>query len=119
MARRQRRSRREWQRLIGELKGSGLTQQEFAAGRHLNSKTLENWAYRLRREARQVVAPVRFVPIEVRAASAPGAASPTSTPAEAVIELVVGETVRVRFAPGVDCDYLGRLVAAVTRSAAC
>ena len=117
---RQRRSRKEWQRLIEEFEGCGLTQQQFATKRGLNAKTLENWAYRLRREAREAVAPVQFLPVSVRA-TAPRAAVASSTAAHegGIIEVVVGQDVRVRFAPGVDCDYLGRLLAAVTRSAAC
>jgi len=113
---RQRRSRNEWQRLIKELKGSGLTQGQFAAERRLNAKTLENWAYRLRREARQADAPLPFLPIRLREAALPTAVAALGS---GIIELVVGEDLRVRFAPGVDCDYVGRLVAAVTRSAAC
>jgi len=111
----ERRKRSEWQQLMDELKASGLTQQEFASARGLNANTLENWFYRLRREARRPAPPASFLPIRVRATA------PTSSIGHdgGLIEVVVGETFRVRFAPGVDCGYLGRLLAEVARSAAC
>jgi hypothetical protein len=111
----QRRKRSEWQHLVDEFKGSGLTQQQFAESRGLNSKTLENWMYRLRREARAAAAPVQFLPVSVR----------TTTPAAATrddgerIEVECGAGLRVRFAAGIDCDYLGQLLSTLARSVAC
>jgi len=111
----QHRRRSEWERLVGEFRGSGLTQQQFADSRGLNTKTLENWAYRLRREARAAAMPVRFLPVNVRA-PVPDAAARND---DERIEVECGTGLRVRFAAGVDCDYLGRLFSMLTRSARC
>ncbi len=43
--RRERRSRREWERLVEELDGSGLSAREFAAARDLGLTTLRRWRW--------------------------------------------------------------------------
>lgn len=108
----QHRSRDEWIRLVDELARSGLSRAQFAEQHGLSARSLENWSYRLRREARSQTSravPVGFVPMRVRRAAV--AARPTT--ADSVIEVFLGADVRVRFAPGVDCDYLGRLIASL------
>lgn len=116
---RQRRSRAEWQNLVDEFKASGLTQPEFADRRGLNAKTLENWTYRLRHEAKAGAAGmVKFVPVQVRTAAPPAAKMARTDDGEA-IEVAVGAVLCVRFVAGVDCEYLGRLVSTLARSAAC
>ena len=112
---RQRRKRSEWQHLVDEFKSSGLTQRQFADSRGLNSKTLENWVYRLRHEARVTATPVQFLPVSVRT-PAPAAAARND---DERIEVECGAGLRVRFVAGVDCDYLGRLLCTLARSAAC
>jgi hypothetical protein len=111
----QRRTRIEWQRLTDDLRNSGLTQREFATQQGLNAKTLENWVYRLRREAMNRTAPAQFLPIRVLSA----ASLPSALHGGALIEVAVGERLRLRFSPGVDCDYLGRLVSTLATGAAC
>jgi hypothetical protein len=111
----QHRKRSEWQRVIREFGSSGLTQQQFADARGLNAKTLENWVYRLRREARASATPVHFFPVSVRA-PAPDAAARNDG---GRIEVEYGAGLCVRFAVGIDCDYLGRLFSTLARSTTC
>jgi hypothetical protein len=110
---RQRRRRSEWQQLIEALHGSGLTQPEFAAERGLNAKTLENWIHRLRREAAKQTTAVQFLPVTMRPATA------VAVNDASVIEACFAGGVRLRFAAGVDCDYLGRLFAVMSNRPAC
>jgi len=124
---RQRRSREEWQRLIGDLGSSGLTPPQFAAERGLHPKTLAYWIYRLRRDAvpgadRDKWAIPQFLPVSLRCTPArPMKSSTQVLPAgnAGVIEAWFREDLRVRFATTVDCDYLGRLFAAMARHAEC
>ena len=65
----QHRSRDEWIRLVDELERSGVSRAQFAEQRGLSARSLENWAYRLRREAEPHApraVPVGFVPLRVR-----------------------------------------------------
>jgi len=116
MARRNR-NRAEWSRLVAELSRSGLSRQEFAEQHGLNVRSLENWIHRFRREelaptmSRSAMA-AGFVPVRVRRDE--GQATKDAAPA--VIEVRLGANVGLRFAPGVDCEYLGRLVAAMVRA---
>lgn len=112
----QHRSREEWARLIDELARSGLSRAQFAEQRGLSARSLENWTYRLRREAEPHVpraAPVGFVPVRVRRSAS---VSPARAASESVIEICVGADVRLRFGTGVDCNYLGRLVASLVQA---
>jgi hypothetical protein len=82
--RRIRRSRAEWQQLIGEQAGSGLTQSAFCALHGISVGSFRNWRHRLAAEA----APDPWV--ELGAVAEHGAGGWD-------IELDLGEGVRLRF----------------------
>lgn len=120
----QRRSRGEWKVLIAECEKSGLSRQQFSADRGVNWRNLESWFYRLRRERRPAenrAATVRFVPVLCEVEGPVQVQRPASvTPPQSggrVLEALVGN-VRVRFATDVDCDYVGRVLAALGRHSA-
>ena len=119
---RQHRSREEWQGLVGEFERGGQTRQEFAAERGVNFRSLENWYYRFRREQRGRIGrppAIQFVAVKVRGAGLATAASVTpQIKTSDVIEARVG-AMRLRFHPGVDSDYMGRLLVALSRGVGC
>ena len=118
----QQRSREAWQQLVAECEQGNLTQQQFATEHGVNVRTLSNWAYRLRRERRGLkpmpkAAPIRFVPVRVRTEKTVAMLQPPAAVGQA-IEVCMGN-VRLHFVAGIDCDYMGRLLAALSQHCAC
>ena len=82
--RRIRRSRAEWQQLIEEQAGSGLTQSAFCASRGIGVGSFGNWKRRLAAEA----PPDPWLELGARAGRGAGGWD---------IEVDLGEGVRLRF----------------------
>lgn len=94
--------REQWEKLVEELKTSGLTQDAFAARHGVSVNTLQFWIYKLRREEK---AP-RFVPVHVVASSAPARRSEAGW-----LELATRSGHLLRFAEGTDPKYLAAVLA--------
>jgi len=58
------RSRAEWVKICEAYEGSGETSAAFARRRDINSRTLNWWHSRLRREGALAAAPATFVEVE-------------------------------------------------------
>lgn len=109
---RARRSRQQWEKIIGTFQRSGLTLERFCAPRGIRPDTLKWWQWQLRRSNKEKALPavtsreaVRWVAVDVVAP----AGSATARPAVAI--LIAGVELRVE--PGVDVGYVSDLVAAL------
>lgn len=90
-----RRAREIWVSIVGQYEKSGQTQAAFAAARGIPVGTLRSWIYKLR-QSEADSAPL--LPVRVVASAAHSARQ-----AEAeggAVELVVDESLRLRFPPG-------------------
>lgn len=101
-----RRAREIWVSIIRQFEGSGLTQEEFAEKRGLPVGTLRSWIYKLRRE-REDSAP--FLPVRVIASTAP-LARRADEEEGGVIEVEVGDALRLRLPPGTPLASIAELV---------
>ena len=100
----ERRPRSDWERMVREHEGSGLSLREFAAEHGVNPHTLSWWRWRTRSER---TAPMQFVPVVV--------ASSECEPAELDVGPIVAELpngVTLRFEHRLDGVGLRELVAA-------
>ena len=110
-----RQSRGTWAQRVSAFSQSGLTLQQFADEHGINAWTLENWKYKLRRAVKEQGISTRpaaspaFLPIRIPASPTALAGDPMC---ERMIEARIGD-VGLRFFAGVDCNYLGRLLAAI------
>jgi hypothetical protein len=106
-----RRSREQWQVLIRDWPGSGLTVAQYCERRGISVANFHRWQERLRRESAEVVErprrgpaePIRFLPVHVSAALEPPRADPALT-------LVFAGGVRLEVVPGFDAATLQRVV---------
>ena len=103
-------SQTEWAKRVERWRDSGLTAKEFAAETGVNASTLAYWSWRLRasRSKRPTSRPSpsrsRFVELTP---------SSVSTTSPVMLELVLGEGVRIRIPSGFDEETLARVVRAV------
>lgn len=103
-------SRAEWAKRVQRWRDSGLTAKEFAAETGVNASTLSYWSWRLRPAgrrrppARSSASSARFVELS---------ASPLAATVPATLELLLGESVRIRVPSGFDEETLARVVRAV------
>lgn len=102
-------SRGEWAKRVERWRDSGLTAKEFAAETGVNASTLAYWSWRLRasrskRPLRPTAARSRFVELS---------AAPLPSAAPAMLELLLGEGVRIRVPSGFDEETVARVVRAV------
>ena len=89
-----RQAREIWVGIIRQFEASGLTQGAFADERGIPVTTLRSWIYRLRREGgAEESAPI--LPVRVVASTPPPAGQLDE---KAVVEIEVGDGVRLRFA---------------------
>ncbi len=112
-----------WAKRVERWRDSGLTAKEFAAETGLNAGTLAYWRWRLgqgeRRQvggtsARPAKSAVTFV--EVAAATPPSSGAMLAAAAatdDAVIEVVLGNGIRIRVPAAFDASALERVVAVV------
>jgi hypothetical protein len=106
-----RRSRAQWQEVVGGWPGSGLTQAQYCARLGISVASFHRWREVLRREpavvgARQRVSaeePVRLLPVQF---------GETVEPAkrDRVLTVVFGGGVRLEVPPGFDGATLARVV---------
>jgi transposase-like protein len=99
-----RRGREFWITAIAEFERSKLTHEAFAQRRGFSVETLRSWIYRLRRERQDSMS---LVP--VRVVESPPPAVRRSSESAAEIEVVLASGVRLRFAMGIDLDYVTTL----------
>ena len=107
----ERRGRRFWARVVGEVERSGAPHGEVAARHGVRVGTLRSWFYRLRREGHAAAAGpsgVRLLPVKVV----------PSAPASQPIEVRVFGGDVLAFEVGTDVAYVAALVAAL-RCRAC
>lgn len=104
-------SRAEWAKRVQRWRDSGLTAKEFAAETGVNASTLAYWSWRLGSQrvrqipaARSSASSARFVELS---------ASPLAASAPAMLELLLGESIRIRVPSGFDEETLARVVRAV------
>ena len=105
----QRRTREQWQQLVGGWPASGLTQAQYCRRYGVSVASLHRWRERLRVDeavdaasaARQ---PARLLPVELLTDQRPGLSG------EAPLRLVLAEDLRVEVAPGFDAATLRRVV---------
>jgi hypothetical protein len=102
------RKERQWQRLIGEWRVSGLSVRAFCARRGLATTTFCAWRRTLERRAAEKAA---FVPVQVVTDTIPATAS--------ALELVLADGLAVRVAPGFDEATLRRLLAVLQEGGSC
>jgi transposase-like protein len=97
------RSRENWERLVDELKQSGMSQVQFARRRGVALSTLQYWLRKLRDESgskdRRSRA-VKFLPVRV---------TRSAIDSQRRWEAEVG-TVRLRFEVGTDVAYVAALL---------
>ena len=103
-------SQTEWAKRVERWRDSGLTAKEFAAETGVNASTLAYWSWRLRASRSKRPAsgssPSRSRFVELTPSSVP-----VTSPA--MLELVLGESIRVRIPSGFDEETLARVVRAV------
>lgn len=103
-----RKAREDRSKIVEEYERSGLTQQEFAERRGIPVSTLRSWIYRGRpTEGPKATAP-RLLPVTV--VVPPG---PSTSGRGGLLELVIGDSIVLRFPAGTDPRYLAELVGAV------
>jgi len=83
-----RRRREEWQRLVKQFEGSGLSQKVFCRRHDLNETTFRLWRGRVRSPTPDPVPFVELVPA--------GAAAPPEAPWSIELALPGGVTLRMR-----------------------
>ena len=106
-----RRSREQWQVLIRDWPGSGLTVAQYCERQGISVANFLRWQDRLRRESAEGVErlrrgptePIRFLPVHLSAALEPPRADPALT-------LVFAGGVRLEVVPGFDAATLQRVV---------
>ena len=103
-----RRVREIWVAIVEQYERSGLTQESFAEKRRIPVATLRSWIYRLRRE-KQKEAPL----LPVRVVTSPPPKAGVGAVEAGPIELLVGETVRLRFSAGTPSGVIADVVAAL------
>ena len=103
-----RRAREIWVQIVRQFERSGLTQEQYAEQRGMPVSTLRSWIYRLRDEDEE---PAPLLP--VRVISSPALAARRPEDDGAVIEVALGESVRLRFPtdtpPGVIAEVVAQL----------
>lgn len=116
--------RAQWQMVLEECRGSGLSQAEFCRRRGIPAGTLSCWKHKLKGARGQCSRPAAvatlarpaFVPVHL-AAAAPSSARIVADPAawdgELEITLVDGRQVRTR--GQVDPEWLGQVVRTLER----
>jgi len=100
------RGREFWVATVAEFERSNVTQQVFALRRRVSPSTLQYWICKLRRERQ---ASVSLIPVRVVASTAPSARQAEAA-AAGEIELELKSGLRIRFAAGVDVEYVSALV---------
>src|SRR6266480_1415937 len=106
-----RRARDIWFQIVHQFEKSGLTQEAFAEERNIPVGTLRSWIYRLRREDHEGTGGnevVPILPVRVIASTAPTARQPGDEGAPA-IEVVLGESLRLRFPPNTAPSVIAEL----------
>jgi transposase-like protein len=111
------RSRAQWspelaQRVLGDLKRSGLSASSFAAKYKLGLKRIYYWRAQL--EARAAGTEARTGLVEVRVSRPTDAGTSSRAAARIEIELLNGR--RLSVAESVDLEQLGRLVTLLERA---
>lgn len=106
-----RRTREIWKNLIEQQERSGLSQEEYAAKRGIPVGTLRSWIYRLKREQREQEADI--LPVRVIASTAPGAREAAAV--GVVIEVVLADGMRVRFASETASEVIAEVVGRLRR----
>lgn len=92
--------------LIGQYEKSGQTQETFAAARGIPVGTLRSWIYKLRQGETESTP---LLPVRVVASTAP-----TARQCEeecGAVELVIDETLRLRFARGTSPAVIAEVTA--------
>lgn len=102
-----RRSREEWQSLVGELRDSGVRVADFARRKGLRVNTLQWWRWKLRGDVVKAgpVTLAKFVPLRPAGSAVSGSQ---------VVEARVGSVV-LRFECGTDVDYVATLIGQLER----
>ncbi|RJS14313.1 IS66 family insertion sequence hypothetical protein [Corallococcus sp. H22C18031201] len=98
--------KQEWLRVAESFEASGLTQKEFTQQRGVRLSTLQSWVYRRRRQQTGIAETGCPLPVEVAG---------VEQPSTALLEVVLANGARLRFAFGTDVEYVARLVAALGR----
>lgn len=111
------RSRAHWspelaQRILADLKRSGLSARSFAAKHELGLERIYYWQKRLETRASGTQARTRLVEFRVSGPIDGG----TSSRAPARIEIVLRNGRRLSVAESIDVEQLGRLVALLERA---
>ena len=106
-------SRAEWAKRVERWRDSGLTAKEFAAEAGVNASTLAYWSWRLR-ASRSKRPTSRSSPSRSRFVELTPSLVPSTAPA--MLELVLGESIRIRIPSGFDEETLARVVRAVGSS---
>jgi hypothetical protein len=100
---RSRHTRQEWVEILSEFERSGQSAEDFAAEKHVQSRTLLWWKTAIKRSSPRKQAkqpPIKMLPVAVKSSATPG---------PSLIEIVLGETV-LRFPNGTDAEYVGALL---------
>jgi len=122
--------RTRWTKLVADFESSELTQREFASERGISFSNLRYWIYRLRKEARPLVAEApassgqgpageaarkgsRLVPVQVVASAAKPRTRGLVIGEVGRLELVLPSGACLRFPAGTDLSYLRALAAAL------
>src|SRR5437868_1152253 len=102
-----RHAREIWVQIVGQFEKSGLTQEAFAAERGIPVGTLRSWIYRLRRERQEEEAPL----LPVRVISSPALSARRPDDEQVVIEVSLGDSVRLRFPTSTAPSAIAEVVA--------
>lgn len=95
-----------WKALVDELEDSGETHAAFCARKGVNTRTLEGWRYRIRKE-RRTSPPASFVPVVIE--------QPRPRAMEMPVEIDLQGRITLRFGSGTEAAYVGALVGEVSR----
>lgn len=107
-----RQARGIWVQVIRQYEKSGRTQEAFARERNIPVGTLRSWIYRLRRQDAAAALgneATAILPVRVIASTAPVARQAAAEGA-AVIEVVLGDSLRLRFPPSTAPRTIAELV---------
>ena len=102
-----RRAREIWVSIIGQYEKSGQTQEAFAEARGIPVGTLRSWIYKLRQSG---IDSTPLLPVRVIASTAPTARQREEEEGGAV-ELVLDESLRLRFARGTSAALIAEVTA--------
>ena len=106
MAQKRAANRQRWREVLERQRASGLSGLAFCRREGLSPKLFYMWRRRLAKEAKAAEAPPLFVPVGVGGLAAPP------------VEVVFGETARVRIPSGCEAGTI-REVLAVLRRPSC